>query len=97
MQCGRKTGTVFADSSAQASRPERLAEVSMPVADLEVFALSGNSGTIWVGPSGTNATPDNEAGVPLAAGDSYRFGSVDLHDIFLAVDTDGDGLTWITR
>ena len=76
------------------SVPQRLAEVSEQFQRVDVFAPSGNSGTVYVGFHGTNAGA-NAAGCPLAAGDAYSFtGGVDLVDIYVAGTTDGDRLTW---
>lgn len=91
---GRKTIEVPAGTSVKASRPERLSDVTQQVTDFEVFALSSNTDSVWVGFEGTNAVPGHEAGVELAADASYVFGSVDLRDVYVSGTTDGDGVVW---
>jgi len=68
------------------------------VTRLDVFAPSGNTGSVYVGFKGTvaGALP---AGAELTAGDSYSFqppngGVFSTSDIWVAGVTDGDRLTW---
>jgi len=97
MTSGRKTGSVPADSSVLASRPERLSEIRTDIVDLEVFALPTNTDLVWIGGEGTSGVPGGECGVSLAAGDSYRFGNVSLYDVWMSVIVDGEGVTWIAK
>jgi hypothetical protein len=57
--------------------------------------VTGNSEAVWVGGDGTSSVPDYEAGCPVHPGDSFEFRNVRLYDIWLAVTTDGDKVTWI--
>lgn len=103
MRSGFKKGEVLADTNVRASVPERLCEDSDDIiySVLEVYApkagdgVTGNTEAVWIGGEGTSADPDREAGVDLHPGDSYAFPSVRLFDVWLAVTTDGDKVTWI--
>lgn len=68
----------------------------MPVANLEIFALTTNTATVRVGGENTVAVPGRKAGIPLIADASAWFGNVDLRDIWLAVEVDGEGVYWIS-
>lgn len=91
---GYKLIEVPGDTSEMASRPERLVEYDFPVDEVELFAKSDNTASVWIGGPEVSATPDFEAGVELAANDSYTLVGVNLYDIWIAGTTDGDGVTW---
>lgn len=92
---GIKTGTVPSETDVQAARPERLSDMPRPVTNLEVFALATNTDIVRVGGENTVAVPGRKAGIPLVADASARFGDVDLMDVWLAVEVDGEGVYWI--
>ncbi len=103
MRSGFKKGEVLADTNTRASVPERLCNDSdgQVFTVLEVYApkagagVTGNTHAVWIGGMDTSADPDREAGTPLYPGDSYAFPGVRLFDVWLAVTTDGDKVTWI--
>jgi len=67
---------------------ETLYATDLVVARLDVFADSGNTGTVYIGFDGTSALSGAESGAPLAAGDSYTFYGVNLKDIRVAAVND---------
>ena len=94
MWTGRKSITVPADTSEVASRPEPLVMYTLAVNELEVFAKSDNTSSIWIGNVDVSADPGYEAGVELAAGASYRFDAIDVSTVYIAGTTEGDAVTW---
>lgn len=94
MWTGRKQIEVPTDTSVKASRPEPLMTLSVPVGEVEVFARSNNTASIWIGTKDVSADPGYETGVELKAGESYIFGASDLAEIYIAGTVDGEGVTW---
>jgi hypothetical protein len=105
MRSGFKAGVVPADTDVKASRPVQLCEDANGTEwrHIEIFApkgdngVTGNDEAVWVGFEGTSAVPDYEAGLPLHPGDSWQVpkSPCRLCDLWLAVTTDGDKVTWI--
>ena len=89
---GRKVLDVT--NSPHATNAERLVASEYKFKRVDVFAMTGNSSTVWVGYNGTSALSGNEQGAPLAAGDAYTFYDSDLARLFVAGTTDGDGVTF---
>ena len=75
--------------------PVRLSDVSMIVQDVDVTALSTNTGTIYVGDVDVGAAAGSEAGFsPLSAGDALTFENVDLREIWLDATVAENGVHW---
>lgn len=91
---GRKAIDVPDDTDKRASRPEQLQIRSRSVSEVEVFARSDNTASIWIGGPNVSADPDYETGVELAPGESYTFDAIDLSEIWIAGTVDGEGVTW---
>ncbi len=91
---GRKQIDVPVDTDPRASRPERLQIRGQQVAEVEVFAHSDNTASIWIGGQNVSADPGYEAGVELVPGASYTVGPIDLSEIWIAGTVDGEGVTW---
>ena len=64
------------------------------VREVEVFARSNNTASIWIGDQNVSAVPGYEAGVELSADRSYTIENVDLQTVFIAGTVDGEGVTW---
>lgn len=91
---GRKEIDVPVDTDERASRPEQIQIRRQFVGEVEVFARSNNTASIWIGGKDVSADPGYEAGVELAADTSYTFGPIDLADIWIAGTVNGEGVTW---
>ena len=89
---GRKT--ITENTNPLASNAERLSDSSSTFSRVDVYALSGNAGVVWVGFAGTSARSGYEAGAPLAAGDSYTFHGGDMNELLIAGTSDGDGVSY---
>lgn len=84
---------------AATGTPEALVSASKAVQAVEIIAQKGqnsvNTGTIWIGVSLTDGTPNR----PMAPGDilplTAPFGSkIDLNQLTIDVATAGDGVTF---
>lgn len=72
--------------------PEALVGTSQPLAEgVEVKALASNSGAAYVQPQGAGAGD----GFELAAGESVALAVDDLQKVYVDVDTDGEGVSYI--
>ena len=79
---------------SEVGEPTPLIYDSMEVHDVDIVALSTNSGLVWIGCHNVRATVGNETGVPLEAEQSYHLDAVDLSTIYIDAVNVGDGVTW---
>ena len=91
--CGRKT-------VALTDIPERLSDTPRLVRHLEIVALVGNQGIIWIGGEAVSAIAGEEKGMPLKADEALTLPpgedwSIDLQDLWVAADTAAEGVTWL--
>ena len=69
----------------------RLASSSTPVRGVSVKARAGNTGLVFIGPSGVSSSN----GYELSAGESVEFLFTDLHDIWIDAANGGEGVTYL--
>ncbi len=84
-------------TNKEPSKREPIAFVDKTFSRIDIFATKGdipNSGTVWVGFAGTSALAGKEAGSPLNTGDSYVFHDVNLKDLYVAGQNDGDAILY---
>ena len=77
-----------------ASFPERLLDQPFGVVKLDITALSGNSGTVYVGDRNVSSTHGQELVVTGSIGDTITL-TDDPFNIWLDVGTNGDGVKWL--
>lgn len=80
-----------------AKTPVRLAEHPVRMARLDIWALATNTTKVYVGAENVSAVAGSETGAPIDAGDSIWFEDVELSNIWLDVETSGEGVTWLAR
>jgi hypothetical protein len=90
---GNPPGAIYAGQKAVATAgtPEALAAAQALDEGVTVKAKSSNSGNVYVQPSGAGAG----AGYILAAGESVEVAADDLSAVYLDVDIDGEGVSYI--
>ena len=76
-----------------AGTAERLVAASTSCKWVIIVAKCGNTGKVYVGASTVDA--GNERGAPLDPGDSIRLDVEDLHEVWLDVENNGDGVSFI--
>jgi hypothetical protein len=86
---GSGTKTVTA-----AGFPERLLDQPYGIVTLDVTALSGNSGAVYVGDRNVSSTHGQELVVPSGSGDTITL-TDDPYNVWLDVETNGDGVKWL--
>lgn len=84
-------------NNKQPTKAEQIAFVDQQFSRVDIFAGKGdsaNSGTVWVGYWQTSALAGEERGSPLNTGDSYVFHNVNLKDLYVAGQNDGDAILY---
>lgn len=82
-------------SVTKAGTRVQLSAASAAVHQLDVTALSGNTGQIVVGGSTVVAASGaTRSGTPLSAGDTFTVYDVDLSTVYLDSTVDGEGVSY---
>lgn len=87
------TRTTVADGNKDvttAGSAEPLVASSTPFKNLDVQAKFANTGNIYIGGS----TVSSSRGIALVPGSSRNYKNGDLNDIYIDVDTNGEGVTF---
>lgn len=74
-------------------KPVPLVDQSMPVAHVTIFAMSTNTGRIYLGDNGVQAVAGLESGFQMFTNDSQTFHDVDLKDIWIDATVVDEGVT----
>jgi hypothetical protein len=74
--------------------PERLLDQPYGVVRLDITALSGNSGTVYVGDRNVSSTHGQELVVTSSIGDTITL-TEDPYRVWVDVATNGEGVKWL--
>lgn len=74
--------------------PERLLDQPYGVVKLDITALSGNVGALYVGDRNVSSTHGQELMVTSGSGDTITL-TDDPYNVWLDVETDGGGVKWL--
>lgn len=84
---------------ARAGRPAQLTTVSTAIRQVTITAETDNTRAVTVGGPDVVAALATRKGVPLAAGTSItlyaEYGVDELSDVYLDVEVDGEGVTYL--
>lgn len=68
---------------------------SLKVRRIDVFALTNQSGTIAIGDKDISQLTGNENGLPLLTKEAWTELELDLSEVYIDSDADGDGVRWL--
>ena len=92
-------GRILADGTKTVTAvgfAERLADLQgLPIGTLQIQAISGNSGVVYVGTSDVSSTRGTELRVTSSRGDVLTLVGQDPREVWLDVSSAADGVKWI--
>jgi hypothetical protein len=77
-----------------AGTAERLVSTSTKVKKVWIQCESDNTENVAIGDANVNATAGSERGFVMDSLQSIPLEDVDLYEIYVDADTNGDGVTW---